>query len=85
MIIGLSTLLLSIATMMIAFFAAILIMLREYSWIFIPAICLASVPVTLFVWMQFPLLVDMAITTYGLDILDGKIVKHLGSINVRDH
>jgi hypothetical protein len=72
MIIGLSTLFFSIATMMIAFSAALLIMLREYSWIFIPAICLASVPVTLFIWMQFPLLVEMAISTFGPGVSIGK-------------
>ncbi|XP_059453498.1 ankyrin repeat-containing protein NPR4-like [Corylus avellana] len=75
MIIGLSTLFFSIATMMIAFSAALLIMLHEYSWIFIPAICLASVPVTLFVWMQFPLLVEMAISTFGPDVVNRKIMK----------
>jgi hypothetical protein len=75
MIIGLSTLFFSIATMMIAFSAALLIMLHEYSWIFIPAICLASVPVTLFVWMQFPLLVDMAISTFGPGVINRKIMK----------
>jgi len=68
MIIGLSTLFFSIATMMIAFSAALLIMLRGDTWLVIPAICLASVPVTLFVWMQFPLLVEMSISTYGLGV-----------------
>jgi hypothetical protein len=58
----------SIATMMIAFSAALLIMLRGDTWLVIPAICLASVPVTLFVWMQFPLLVEMSISTYGLGV-----------------
>ncbi|XP_059429411.1 ankyrin repeat-containing protein NPR4-like isoform X2 [Corylus avellana] len=75
MIIGLSTLFFSIATMVIAFSAALLIMLREYSWIFIPAICLASVPVTLFVWMQFPLLVEMVISTFGPGVVNRKIRK----------
>ncbi|KAG2673710.1 hypothetical protein I3760_13G103700 [Carya illinoinensis] len=59
MIISLSTLLFSITTMMIAFSTAILIILQK-SWIVIPVICLASVPVTLFVLMQFPLLVEMS-------------------------
>jgi hypothetical protein len=72
MIIGLSTLFFSIATMMIAFSAALLIMLRGDTWLVIPAICLASVPVTLFVWMQFPLLVDMSISTYGPGVFDRK-------------
>uniref|UniRef100_A0A2N9FZ89 PGG domain-containing protein n=1 Tax=Fagus sylvatica TaxID=28930 RepID=A0A2N9FZ89_FAGSY len=65
MIIGLFTLFFSIATMMIAFSAGLLLMLQGHSWIFLPVICLASVPVTLFVLMQFPLLLDMSISTYG--------------------
>ncbi|XP_059438680.1 ankyrin repeat-containing protein NPR4-like [Corylus avellana] len=70
MIIGLSTLFLSIATMMIAFCATLLIMLQGQSWIIIPVICLASVPITLFVLMQFPLLVELFISTYGPGIFD---------------
>jgi hypothetical protein len=70
MIIGLSTLFFSIAAMMIAFSTSLLIMLHGQSWIFIPVICLASVPITLFVLMQFPLLADMFISTYGPGIFD---------------
>jgi len=74
MIIGLSTLFFSIAAMMIAFSTALLIMLQgQYSWIIIPVICLASVPVTLFILMQFPLLVDMCMSTYGPGIFDKKM------------
>jgi hypothetical protein len=74
MIIGLSTLFFSIAAMMIAFSTALFIMLQEqYSWIIIPVICLATVPVTLFVLMQFPLLVDMFMSTYGPGIFDKKM------------
>ena len=73
MIIGLSTLFLSIGTMMIAFSAALFLMLHRQSWIFPPVICFASVPVTLFVIMQFPLLVDMFISTYVSSIFDPKI------------
>ena len=73
MIIGLSTLFFSIAAMMIAFSTALFLMLREQSWIFIPVICLASVPVTLFVLMQFPLLVDMTILTYRPGIFNRKM------------
>ena len=51
MVIGLSTLFFSIATMMIAFCATLLIMLQGQSWIIILVICLASVPITLFVLM----------------------------------
>ncbi|XP_059436136.1 ankyrin repeat-containing protein ITN1-like [Corylus avellana] len=75
MIIGLSTLFLSIAAMMIAFSAALIIMLHGQSWIFIPVICLASVPITLFVLMQFPLLADMCISTYGPGIFNKKMKK----------
>ncbi|XP_035541473.1 uncharacterized protein LOC118344561 [Juglans regia] len=73
MIIGLSTLFFSIATMMITFSAALLIMLRQQSWIVNPIICLAGVPVTLFVMMQFRLLVEMSISTYGPGIFGRKI------------
>ncbi|XP_050280909.1 ankyrin repeat-containing protein ITN1-like [Quercus robur] len=75
MIIGLSTLFFSIATMMTAFSAALFLMLHEQSWIFKPAICLASIPITLFVVMQFPLLVAMTISTYGPSIFNRKM-KH---------
>ncbi|CAB4299903.1 unnamed protein product [Prunus armeniaca] len=73
MIIGLSTLFISIATMMVAFSSALFIMIHEQSWIVIPMIFVASVPVTLFIWMQFPLLVEMYISTYGRGIFDRKV------------
>ena len=72
MIVGLSTLILSIATMMITFCASLFIILPGKSWVVIPIICHASVPVTLFTWMQFRLLIDMAISTYASRILDKK-------------
>ncbi|KAF7820269.1 ankyrin repeat-containing protein NPR4-like isoform X1 [Senna tora] len=67
LIIGLSTLFVSIATMMIAFSTTIFLMLqhRSHSWIHLLVIMLASVPVTLFVLLQFPLLVQMISSTYG--------------------
>ncbi|KAG6667375.1 hypothetical protein CIPAW_01G096400 [Carya illinoinensis] len=77
MIIGLSTLFFSIATMMIAFSAGLLLMLREESRMVIPVISLASIPVTLFVLMQFPLLVDMCISTYGPSIFNRKMKRWL--------
>ena len=73
MIIGLSTLFFSIAAMMTAFSAALFLMLHEQSWIFRPVICLASIPITLFVLMQFPLLVARANSTYGPSIFDRKM------------
>ncbi|KAF3956320.1 hypothetical protein CMV_018538, partial [Castanea mollissima] len=72
MIVGLSTLILSIATMMITFCASLFIILPGKSRVVIPIICLASVPVTLFAWMQFRLLIDMVISTYASRILDKK-------------
>ena len=72
MIVGLSTLILSIATMMITFCASLFIILPGKSRVVIPIICLASVPVTLFAWMQFRLLIDMVISTYTPMILDKK-------------
>ncbi|XP_009349331.3 uncharacterized protein LOC103940872 [Pyrus x bretschneideri] len=70
MIIGLFTLFLSIATMMIVFSCALYIMLEGKSSIVIPSILLASVPVTSFIWLQFPFLVELVISTYGPGIFD---------------
>ncbi|KAM3685170.1 hypothetical protein ACJW31_11G098100 [Castanea mollissima] len=72
MIVGLSTLILSIATMMITFCASLFIILPGKSRVVIPIICLAIVPVTLFAWTQFHLLIDMVISTYASRILDKK-------------
>ena len=77
MIIGLLTLLFSIPAMIVAFSAALLLMLRGQSWILLPVIFLASIPVTLFVLMQFPLLVVMAISTYRPRIFDRKMKRWL--------
>nr|XP_048325375.1 uncharacterized protein LOC107413688 isoform X1 [Ziziphus jujuba var. spinosa] len=65
MMIGLSTLFVSIAAMMVAFCATLLIVLREYSWIFIPVVSLAIFPLVLFALMQFPLLFKIFDSTYG--------------------
>ncbi|KAG6678540.1 hypothetical protein I3842_14G086000 [Carya illinoinensis] len=73
MIIGLFTLLCSIVTMMITFPSALLIILHEQLRISIPLICLGGVPVILFLWIQFPILKDMIISTYGPSIFDRKI------------
>ncbi|CAL9014050.1 unnamed protein product, partial [Prunus brigantina] len=72
MIIGLFTLFFSIATMMIAFVSTLFIMLGEKSWIVIPIILLASAPIVSFAWMQFPLLVEIFISTYGAGIFAKK-------------
>ncbi|XP_030967072.1 protein ACCELERATED CELL DEATH 6-like isoform X2 [Quercus lobata] len=73
MIIGLSTLIFSIATMMITFCASLFIILHGKSWVVIPIICLASVPVTLFTFTQFRLLIDMFNSTYGSGIFDRNV------------
>ncbi|KAM4071857.1 hypothetical protein ACB094_11G092400 [Castanea mollissima] len=73
MIIGLSALLFSIAAMMTAFSAALILMLHEQSWVFKPIIFLASIPIGLFVLMQFPLLVEMVNSTYGPSIFNRKM------------
>ncbi|XP_030964081.1 uncharacterized protein LOC115985256 [Quercus lobata] len=72
MIVGLSTLILSTATMMITFCASLSIILPGKSRVVIPVVCLASVPVTLFTCMQFHLLIDMVISTYGSRIINKK-------------
>ena len=75
MMIGISTLIISIATMMITFCASLFIILKGKSSMIIPIICLASVPVALFAWMQLCLLIDMINLTYGSRIL-GKKAKY---------
>uniref|UniRef100_A0A2N9HVA0 PGG domain-containing protein n=1 Tax=Fagus sylvatica TaxID=28930 RepID=A0A2N9HVA0_FAGSY len=73
MIIGLSTLIFSIATMMTTFCASLFIILPGKSRMVIPLVCLAGVPVVVFAWMQFGLLIDMVISTYRPGILDKKV------------
>ncbi|KAG2712524.1 hypothetical protein I3760_04G131100 [Carya illinoinensis] len=73
MIIGLFTFFCSIATMMITFSSALLILLHEQLHIAIPLICLFCIPLTFFVWIQFPILKDMIISTYGPGIFDRKM------------
>ncbi|PIA36687.1 hypothetical protein AQUCO_03300118v1 [Aquilegia coerulea] len=66
LILGLTTLFFSIATMMAAFCASLFIVLHERSaWLPILCTLLACVPVSLFAMLQFPLLVDMVYSTYG--------------------
>ncbi|KAJ4827690.1 hypothetical protein Tsubulata_035284 [Turnera subulata] len=64
LIIGLSTLFLSIVTMMIAFCATLIIMLHGRLSVIIPVVLLASVPICLFARLQFPLLVEIFMSTY---------------------
>ncbi|XP_028770088.1 uncharacterized protein LOC114727552 [Neltuma alba] len=78
LIIGLSALFLSIATMMISFSATIMIMVQYNSlrfWVTVPIVVLAGVPVTLFVLLQFPLLVEVFSSTYGPHLFKKKVLK----------
>ncbi|KAM1512689.1 hypothetical protein ACFX1Z_024220 [Malus domestica] len=77
MIIGLATLFFAITAMMIAYSAALLIIVRRQSWIVIPTILFSSVPVTLFAWMQFPLLVRITVSTYGKGIFNRNVERWL--------
>ncbi|KAK3038015.1 hypothetical protein RJ639_029966 [Escallonia herrerae] len=65
LIIGLVTLFLSIISMMIAFTATVY-MLLEYKgrWILVPMAVLSGLPVTIFMRLQFPLLLDLIKSTY---------------------
>ena len=65
LIIGLVTLFVSITSMMIAFSITLYLVFGEKkAWTLIPVAGLACLPVTLFVSLQFPLLVDMICSTY---------------------
>ncbi|KAK1576505.1 hypothetical protein Q3G72_014499 [Acer saccharum] len=69
LIIGLGSLFVSIAAMIIAFGAALTIALNErWNWVFVPITLLASFPVAIFVMLQLPLFVQMVRSTYGASI-----------------
>ncbi|TXG68378.1 hypothetical protein EZV62_003313 [Acer yangbiense] len=66
LIIGLVTLLFSIATMMLAFASTFHIFLHQpWKWVTFLMAILGIIPVTLFALMQFPLLLDIYKFTYG--------------------
>ncbi|XP_070672634.1 uncharacterized protein [Malus domestica] len=73
MILGHITLFISIVAMMITFSSALSIMLHGKSSIAILLTLLTSVPVASFIWMQFPLLLELIISTYGAGVFDRKI------------
>ncbi|GKV15087.1 hypothetical protein SLEP1_g25887 [Rubroshorea leprosula] len=73
LIIGLSSLFISIAAMMVAFCATLFMMLYDRLGMVIPIIFLASIPVTLFASLQSPLLVDIYTSTFRPDIFYRKI------------
>lgn len=69
LIIGLGTLFVAIAAMIIAFGAALTIVLEErWRWISVPITLLASFPVVMFIILQLPLFIQMVKATYGLSI-----------------
>ncbi|XP_050227848.1 uncharacterized protein LOC126677326 isoform X2 [Mercurialis annua] len=73
LIIGLSTLFVSIAAMMVSFCATIILMLRDKLNLVMPIVLLAGIPVSLFVVQQFRLLVEIFVSTYGPGIFDRKL------------
>ncbi|MCE3050659.1 hypothetical protein HAX54_047770 [Datura stramonium] len=69
LIIGFISLFVAIAAMLVAFSSSFFILLgHQMAWIIIPVAILASIPITLFAFLQFPLLVDMITSTYGSGI-----------------
>ncbi|KAJ0080647.1 hypothetical protein Patl1_11317 [Pistacia atlantica] len=67
LMVGLSTLLLSIAAMMVVFCATIFIVFKDGKiWVPILLSVIASVPVIVFVKQQWPLLIDVARLTYNI-------------------
>ncbi|KAI3958037.1 hypothetical protein MKW98_020679 [Papaver atlanticum] len=73
LILGLLFLFFSIATMLATFAATLIIVLREqYSWVYIPVIISASIPVALFGSLQFPLFIEIVMSTYGPGIFHRK-------------
>ncbi|KAL6135811.1 hypothetical protein ACLB2K_068036 [Fragaria x ananassa] len=69
LIIGFLSLFLSIGSMMVAFASAVFIMLPGKPSIVIPSIVLAGVPIASFLWMQFPFLREIIISTFGSSFL----------------
>lgn len=73
MIIGLSSLIFSVAPMMVNFCTSLFIILDGNLWIIIPIICLVTVPVILFAWKQVHLLLAMVASTYRPRIFDRNV------------
>ncbi|XP_056162186.1 uncharacterized protein LOC115691246 [Syzygium oleosum] len=68
-IMGLSSLFLSLAFMLVAFAAALRFVLdKTLEWVVIPIALLTSLPVALFIVLQLPLLFQMVRSTYGPSI-----------------
>ncbi|KAL4560218.1 hypothetical protein LXL04_032367 [Taraxacum kok-saghyz] len=66
LIMGLATLFFSTTSMMIAFGASLYLLFGQgKEWILIPIAALSCLPITCFVTLQFPLLVELISCTYG--------------------
>ncbi|XP_031262164.1 uncharacterized protein LOC116120352 [Pistacia vera] len=73
LIIGQISLLISIASMMVAYGATFYInCTHQWKWTIFPISLLTSLPVTLFAMVQFPLLFEMISSTYGPSIFPSK-------------
>ncbi|KAL5842951.1 hypothetical protein ACOSQ3_013554 [Xanthoceras sorbifolium] len=65
LLIGLGSLFFAIVTMMIAFVAALWIVLHdEFKWVSIPVTVLASIPITVFLSLQLPLFIKIYTSTF---------------------
>lgn len=73
LIFGISSLFISIATMMLAFCAALFIMLHGQLQMLIPIVILAGVPVIFFGFMQFPLFIEIYTSTLNRDVFHDKV------------
>ncbi|OMO73198.1 hypothetical protein COLO4_27222 [Corchorus olitorius] len=77
LVIALFSLCISIATMMIAFCSAIIIILKGQLSIVVPISVLAGIPVLVFLWSQSPILVTTLWSTYVPSIFDREMKKWL--------
>lgn len=73
MTIGLVSLFLSLAATMIAFSATLALVLQDkVAWITAPLVTITCIPMGLFGWLQFPLLIELVYSTYGPSIFHQK-------------
>ncbi|KAJ0018767.1 hypothetical protein Pint_12043 [Pistacia integerrima] len=75
LILGVFMLFLSVTAMMVAFGATVYLVNFDYKgneagqdWVFCVVMGLAFLPVSMFAYSQFPLLVDLTLSTYGPNI-----------------
>ena len=73
LIVGITTLMFSIATMLIAFCSALSIILHGKPWMVMLVILLAIVPATQYINNQLPIVLDMMVATFGTGIFDKKV------------